>query len=301
MRLCLLGVVIATQGVLATGCMSVRLYQPHRGLHRPVVVPKGDATFAGMRILVRCYAHEDHHPPDEAAEACSKIANEFTQAGAETEWVVPSGLGYVEPKVFDGQPPDLTIALENKIEHDYSNPFTMVACVFSASLIPTVDEVTVAQRVMILGRDGSVLQEDVLRARFVTYFGFGVWSLNYLLDWFVRTKADALSGDAPKANFSRDFYGQIRQMAYNAKVRSEILGLTNAPAKKPRSATPAAGENAAPIRAPDALPDDDQAGVTGGVPGGAGPEPAAPPPPPPADPADPVDPNTLPGLDPADG
>src|SRR5690606_24691125 len=56
-----------------------------------------------------------------------------------------------------------------------------------------------------------------------------------LLDWIVRSKEDALAGDAPKERFTRDFHGQIRQLTFNARVRAEVLGLLDA---RPRGAPP---------------------------------------------------------------
>lgn len=216
----------------ALGCLTVTIYQPQHAIHRPVVVDRAADNFAGMKILVRCVSHDEHMPPASASKMCGKVAEEFNQQGAETEIVVPVGATFVEPRVFEGALPDLSVEIVSRIEHSYLNPFTLGIAIATLTLAPAIEEYTFSQRVRVLGRDGSVLTEEVFRERFVDYTGIGVWTTNYLLDWFVREKSEALSGDAPKKDFTRDFYGQIRQLAFNARIRSEVLGLTRGPANK---------------------------------------------------------------------
>jgi hypothetical protein len=219
--------------VASTGCMTVTFYQPQRAIHRPVVIEHSPTNFAGLRILVRCLSHDDYLPAGDAAKLCGKIAEDFEKQGAETEWVAPVGATYVEPMVFDGQRPDLTVEIGSKIDHAYGYPLTTVTSCLTCTVVPGVSEQTFSQRVVVYGRDRSVLTEEVFRERFVEYHGCGVWSLNWIIDWVFREDDQAISGDAGKKDFTRDFYGQIRQLTFNARVRSEVLGLTTAPARKP--------------------------------------------------------------------
>lgn len=226
-------VLLALHAVSSTGCMTVTFYQPQRAIHRPVVIEHSPTNFAGLRILVRCLSHDDYMPAGDAAKLCGKVAEDFEKQGAETEWVAPVGATYVEPVVFEGQRPDLTVEIGSKIDHAYGYPLSTVTSCLTCTIVPGVSEQTFSQRVVVYGRDRSVLSEEVFRERFVEYHGCGVWSLNYIIDWVFREDDQAISGDAGKKDFTRDFYGQLRQLTFNARVRSEVLGLTAAPARKP--------------------------------------------------------------------
>jgi hypothetical protein len=207
----------------------VTLYQPQHAIHRPVVLERSVANFAGLRVLVRCNAHDRFLPTGDASRLCGKLARDFEAQGAQAEWVVPRGRGAVETVPFEGAGADLTVQVESRIDHAYDNRISACLSGCTCTLLPSVSEQTFSQRVVVIGRDRSVLAEEVFRERFVEYGGCGVWSANWLLDWIVRSKADAVSGDAAKLHFTRDFYGQIRQLAFNARVRAEILGLITAP------------------------------------------------------------------------
>ncbi len=252
----------------STGCVTI--YQPQKAIHRPVVVDRSPSNFAGMKILVRCMSHETDMPAPSASRLCGWVAEEFNRQGAETEIVVPVGAAYVEPEVFEGQRPDLTVVIESRTEHDYTNPWTVFISVITFTAAPTISEMTFSQRVFVLGRDGSVLVEEVYRERFVRYTGLGVWSTNYLLDWFVRPKDEAVSGDVANKDFTKDLHGQIRQLTFNAKVRSEVLGLTQGKRNKRRtlvSTEPPVTLDAEGDEATESAGDDD--GNAEGVPGGA--------------------------------
>ena len=95
------------------------------------------------------------------------------------------------------------------------------------TLVPSVEEQTFVQRIRVFGKDRSVLASDVYRARFVTYVGCALWGINYVLDYFVREERDKITGDGARQEFSRDFYRQVRQLTFNAKIRSEVLGITS--------------------------------------------------------------------------
>ena len=219
-------------GVFASGCLSVTVYQPQKAIHRPVVVMPAETNFTALKILVRCHADDDDLHPDDASKLCNGLAEDFRRQGAESESVVPSGKSYVEPEVFDGARPDLVVEIESKIDHEYEYGAMAAASILTLTLVPSVNEQTFSQRVVVFGRDNSVLNEEVFRERFIEYNGIGVWSVNYLLDWFVRDDNNQMSGDAAAKDFTRDFYGQIRQMTFNAKVRSEVLGLLAPPRRR---------------------------------------------------------------------
>jgi hypothetical protein len=269
------------QLMAATSCVTI--YQPQRAIHRPVVVPSSPTNFEGLRVLVRCNSHEKYLPVGDAARLCGRIADDLEQQGAICEWVVPVGANFVEPSGFDGEEADLTLENREQDRPRLRLPVDGRAFCLTCSMIPTMEEYTYSQRVVVFGRDRSVLTEEVFRERFVQYTGLGIWGLNYLIDWLFRSDEDALSGDAGKKAFSRDFYGQIRQILFNARIRSEVLGLTQAPGRAAvidvdAAAVGAAAADATVKRTPRG---DDKPAVTDKPGDAAAPDRAPAPPPPP--------------------
>jgi hypothetical protein len=218
--------------LLSIGCMSVTLYQPQKAIHRPVVVENAPDNFDGLRILVRCVSHREFLPTSDASKLCANLSQEFLRQGADSQFVVPVGANWIEPEVFDGETPDLIVELQSRIDHSYKNPITHAASIMTLTLVPYITEQSFSQRVVVFGKDRSVLAEEVFKERFVQYNGCGVWSLNYILDWFFRDDDQDLMGKSGQKDFTRDFYGQVRQMTFNARIRSEILGLTGVPSSK---------------------------------------------------------------------
>lgn len=275
--------------------MSVTLYEPMGALQRPTLVSPGGSALAETRVLVRCHPDDKYLPPGDAERVCRQLATALRRQGAETETSVPRGRDESGPaQAFDGQGADLTVDLRSRTEHSYDYPILTYPAVLTCTTIPLIEEETYAQDIEVRGRSMTVLTSQTLRARFVTYTGWAVWSFNQLADFFFRDDANDLSGDIGKKEFSADFYRQISQLTFNARVRSDLLGLTtstralpavpptpaptaSAPATPPAANTPAASPPPAPAPVPPPadprrIPDD----VT--------PEPA--PPAPAGDPAD---------------
>jgi hypothetical protein len=269
-------VIVACAIVWQAGCCSVTVYQPLRGLQRPAIVNVAAMNFAGTRILVRCLPGKDL-PAGDADKLCRNLATLFRQQGAEAEAVVPR-----DPQggmsAFEGAGADFTVEVESKLEHADDYFGLAWVSVATCTLIPSIDEQTFMQSVVVRGRDRSVLATDSFRARFVNYTGIGVWSINWIMDFFFRSDDQDMSGDEPKKDFSRDFYAQVSQLAFNARVRSELLGLTKVNPTTPTDAPPALAAPPAdvpPLAAPESLPlpavpppvsNNDNSGVLGTLP-----------------------------------
>ena len=220
-------VVLSMLGVVAVdaGC-AVTLYQPMGTLQRPTAVHLDDPTFAETRILVRCLAGEDL-PAGDAEKVCRQVAQSLRQQGAETETIVPRRLDEGLPaEAFDGRGAEFTVEIASRTEHSHDWPLLGAASVLTLTAIPTVEEYTFVQDITVRARNHTVLTSDTLRARLVTYTGCLVWSANWLLDWAVRDDDNDISGDLAHKAYSRDVYRQIAQLARNARVRSDVLGLT---------------------------------------------------------------------------
>jgi hypothetical protein len=211
--------------VVGSGC-GVTLYQPMGVLQRPTAVHLDDPTFADTRILVRCLAGEDL-PPGDADKVCRQVAQSLRQQGAETETVVPRRLDEGLPaEAFEGRGAELTVEIASRTEHSHDWPLLAAVSGLTLTAIPTVEEYTFVQDITVRARNHTVLTSDTLRARLVTYTGCLVWSANWLLDWAVRDDDNDVSGDLAHKAYSRDFYRQIAQLTHNARVRSDVLGLT---------------------------------------------------------------------------
>lgn len=227
--------IVAAVCVVVSGCCTVTMYQPMRALSRPTALDTTSANFKGTRILLRCFVTEEF-PSDSAYTVCRNLSTVFGQQGAETSTLVPRSEDDNSSEAFDSGPPDLIVDVKSRNEHAEDRAWLVPLWVLSLTAVPTVEEQTYAVRVLVRGRDGSVLADELMRARFVRYNGVLVWSINWLLDWIVREEDEEIMGDIAQKDFSRDFYRQASQLAYNARVRSELLGLTK---RAPRAASPA--------------------------------------------------------------
>lgn len=208
----------ATLTVFASGCVT--FYQPLSGLQEPVAIDPQAPNFPGMKVLVRC-------APDEAVESrgaevlCKRVKTLFTTQGAVVETDVPKpgrGLLGVKAPVYD-----LVIDLHSRLVHQDSSTVQTLFSVVTLTLLPMIYDYTIAQDVKIRDAEGFLLASETLEARFEQYFGFGVWLTQSLLDLFLRSPAEKLTGDAPKKDFSRDLYAQLSQLLLRASLRSKVL------------------------------------------------------------------------------
>jgi hypothetical protein len=205
--------------MLSSGCVTV--YQPLVSLQRPVVVDPQLANFEGQRMLVRCIPG-DYLQPDDARQLCRNVRSLFTKQGAQVEVEVPRA-GRSAREEQGGAKPDLIIDLKARLVHEESSALLWTLSGLTLTLVPAITEATFAQEVIIRDSSGFLLASDVLQGRFVRYTGVGLWAVNSVLDLFVRSDAEQLTGNAPKKDFSRDFHGQLSQLAFNARMRSWVM------------------------------------------------------------------------------
>jgi hypothetical protein len=210
-----------------TGCVTV--YQPLRSLQRPVVVDLNEANFEGVRVRVRCPAGE-FVKGGEAQKLCRKVQRTFANQGAiidyggEVAAPVPARPGVsVAGASAPTLKPDLIIDLESRLLVDDTDRLFSLLCILTATLVPWVTDTSLAEDITIRDGDGFLLASDSFQARFVNYVGIGVWAVNALLDLFVRGENEKLIGKAQGAVVSRDFYGQLSQLAFHARTRALVL------------------------------------------------------------------------------
>lgn len=233
----------------ASGCVTV--YQPVTALQRPVTVDPSAPNFSGLRLLVRCLPAEGADQ-GESDELCQNMSALYTNQGAKVDVEVPdeSGIGGVQRSADDdddarpgkkapGPKPDLIIELKARLVHYENSAFLWALCVASATLIPGITEATFAQDVVIRDAEGFLLVSETLQARFIRYFGLAFWGINGLLDLIWRPKGEGLVGNNHKRDFSKDFHGQMSQLAFHAQMRSRILQSFAEEPAAPKPAGPA--------------------------------------------------------------
>lgn len=237
------------------GCVTY--YQPLLGLQRPVAIDPRLANFQGVNLKLRCEVN-DYFDSGDASRLCEAVDAVFTNQGAKVETEVTGEGQGTTPAVK----PDLTLDLKPRLLREENSALWWLVSVASLTLIPSVAEYDFAQDVAIRDASGFLLVSDSLQGRFVRYFGLGVWALHgvvwgveSVLDYFLRPKAEKISARAFQEDFSRDFYGQLSQLAFNARMRSYVLReFEPAPARAVIETSPPPVRPPASTRAPPASP-----------------------------------------------
>lgn len=203
--------------------LSVTLYHPEQGLHEPTVVDLHAKNLTHTKIRVTCVAN-DHVTVSEARKVCRNVAKMLRHQGAETEISVPRKRQGAE-RNRDASV-DLDVEIRSQIHRAYFDNLAATLFCCTCALTPTKMEQSYIHSVRVRGRNGVTLSENRMQSRFVQYTGCGVAGLTSLLDFFFREDHEKLGGDAANRDFSADFYRQIAQQTFNAKMRSDVLGFT---------------------------------------------------------------------------
>jgi hypothetical protein len=201
-----------------TGCVTV--YQPLLSLQRPAVINPEHNNFAGLRLMLRCLP-TGYTDSGDSEILCQNLRTLFANQGAEVEVEVPES--DLERREEGAPRPDLVIELTSRELHTENSAFLWVLCYASATLIPSVTEATFAQDVVLRDADGFLLGSDSLQGRFVRYFGLGYWGINSIMNLLVRSDEEKITGTTAKTDFSRDFYGQLSQLAFHARMKQMVL------------------------------------------------------------------------------
>ncbi len=220
-----------------TGCLTV--YQPLSGLHRPIAIDTRVANFSGQALTIHCVP-EKFLSRKEASALCRKLQVLFENQGAKvttasTLQISDEGLSSNDnrvvaplaapgPTVVDkSQPPSsMTLKIQARQIHRETNPMLWTLSALTFTLFPAISEYTFVQDITIRDASGFLLLSDSLKAKFTRYFGLSTYFGNIALDWF-REESNKLSGNRVKTDFSDDFYPQISQLVFNAKMRARVL------------------------------------------------------------------------------
>ena len=203
---------------LLSGCVTV--YQPLVSLQRPQVINPEHNNFDGLRLMLRCLP-TDYTDSGDSEILCQNLRTLFANQGAQVEVEVPES--DLPAREEGTQRPDLVIELSSRMMHSENSALQWMLFYASATLIPAVTEATFSQDVVLRDADGFLLGQDSLQGRFVRYVGIAYWGINWLMDLIVRDKDEQLTGNAAKTDFSRDFYGQLSQLAFHARMKQMVL------------------------------------------------------------------------------
>ncbi|MGC4120594.1 MAG: hypothetical protein QM765_39645 [Myxococcales bacterium] len=232
------------------------VYQPLVSLQRPVAIDTTANNFSGQHILLRC-AKNDYLDRGDARRLCRKVQTLFTNQGATVEFEAGGknekdvAAAVVAPAPPTAKP-DLIVELTSRLVHSDNSPLLWILSIASATLIPALTEYTFAEDIKILDGDGALLASDTLQARFMRYFGLAAWGFNGLADLLWRPDSEALTGKAMVRNFTRDYYGQLSQLAFHAHMRSRVLHDFDERPATPKPKAPALLPSATPATWPAA-------------------------------------------------
>jgi len=173
------------------------------GLHRAIAVDPGYAHLADLDLTLHCVPG-DHLDRGETRALCRKVSRLFENQGAEVRMVLGRS-PLADPD--DAPESPATAAAPEK-----PTPKTALHVSLSSRLVhqeeisifgwSIVTDYTFAQDITIRDESGFLLVKDTLTGRMMMRLG--------------------VFEDA-KDEFTRDYYGQISQLAFNAKIRRQVL------------------------------------------------------------------------------
>jgi hypothetical protein len=245
-----------------------------------VTVDPAAKNLDGVRVLVRCIPSGDGADHGESEDLCNNMSALYGNQGAKVDVEIPDEESGIIGRGSEGaeaptEKPDLIVEVKSRRVHSENSPFLWLLCYATATLVPAITEATFAQDVSIRDADGFLLVSDTLQARFIRYFGLAFWAVNGLIDLIVRPKGEGLIGNNHKYDFSRDFHGQMSQLAFHATMRAKVLkSFEGEPAVLPAGAVVPAPGQPKPAGTPQQPP-------PGQPPPRPGPKSRQPPPPPP--------------------
>lgn len=206
------------------GC--VHAYQPMTGMQTPIVIDPQQRNFEHVELDLYCQAG-DHLDGIQAGVLCGKVATLFEVQGAivhpRVDSQPPAHLD--EPDDTTGEPRDVRLTVELRARQTYTDTHQLswLICLGSLTFAPGIVETTFAQDVVISDDSGFLLLSDTLEGRLVRRFGIGPWVGNGVLNLLWRDDEDKLTEEAVSQDVSRDLYGQLSQLVFNASMRAEVL------------------------------------------------------------------------------
>jgi hypothetical protein len=217
-------------GLLLSGCVTV--YQPLVGLQRPVALDLQQPNFTGLKVLFRCFDGDS-----QADVVCARARTLFRNQGASVATELPR-LASPRTQALSAEKPDLIVEVRARKLAEESAFLLWVACIMTATLVPAVVDATFAQDITVRDGEGFLLGQETWQARFVNYVGLGALAVTGLGDWLLRPKSEQVGGQVAQQDFSRDFYSQLSQLVFNARMRQSVMRAFDPPTPASPGAAP---------------------------------------------------------------
>lgn len=213
----------STALLLALGACT-HTYQPLQGLHTPVVVDPTAPNLVGVDLTVRCVPGSGTLARGDARSLCRKVGILFESQGATVH--VADSRGTVDP--LDDEAPtetttDLVLELRARDVPPENHSVSYALAYATLTLLPAVEEYPFALDVTVRDGSGFLLAEERLAGRVVARYGVGPWVASHLVDRGLRREKDWATEAAASEALSKDLYGQLSQLVYNAKVQWALL------------------------------------------------------------------------------
>jgi hypothetical protein len=224
-------------GVAACLMSCVTIYHPLSGLHAPIVIDTDVENFHDTRLIIQCIPN-GFDAKSRARRLCAKVGRLFRNQGAEVITLdsknpIPQDSppakaplqqeGNIANSLHKSAKHSLTIELRDRVLHRDKKPLLWLLSFLTLTLVPATSEYSFAQDVIIRDSSGFLLASQSLKGRLIRYFGVTAWLGHKLLDVFVREEDEQMGGDRAEIDFSNDYYNQLSQMTFNAKMRQKVL------------------------------------------------------------------------------
>ena len=193
------------------GCITVTHYHPLSGLQRGYAIDSKQTNFTGLKLRVACI-EDAFVNASMAGRLCERVRAAFEGQGATLLEEEAPGIE------------DYKITLRAKELYLFRNGWMWPVSIALLTLFPVEQEWAIEQDVSVARADGTPVARKTFQARFVWYWGAGYWALNKIFNWTVRSAAEKAGEDAVRRDFSRDFYGNLAQIVYNARARDRFRG-----------------------------------------------------------------------------
>lgn len=217
--------------VIGLGCGSVSTYyyQPLSGFQAPLAVDIRKPNLDGLRIEVRASVSPQLEKTENEGTVLANAVQDFlrnqgakvSENDSDSEKVTNSE-NQNSPEV---SPQALEMRLEVEVRRPFEQPNTWMwlPWVATFTLLPHKSEYILETEMRLSDGAGFLLSRQIYFARFVRYTSPAYRVLSVLFDFFRKPEEKATVARLHQ-DFTADFYGQMTQQIYNARIRANVLG-----------------------------------------------------------------------------
>lgn len=210
--------------LFGAGC--VHDYQPLSGLHEPVVVDTRLQNLAGLRVTTVC-DRGDLLSRTENSQMCRYLGQLFENQGATVINLTGGNTDMmdapIEGEKVEEPTTDLLVELRHRRIRKGHHPESWVLNYLTLYIVPGIRESTFAIDVTVRDGEGFMLEKRTLSGRIITRYGVAPWVVEKIVTNELKTGGEDPEEYTAEAQLSKDVFGQISQLVFNASVRRELL------------------------------------------------------------------------------